>query len=111
MPLPRFLIVTCGFKVNFAAISSSIPRHRETHFAYSAAVFSFPISAKAFAALGMLACTACVGVTSRSDDADPPQVFYTVTAEIALSRHEARVAALEYAAAAATTADVDLLRG
>jgi tetratricopeptide (TPR) repeat protein len=73
-------------------------------------VFSFPISAKAFAALGMLACTACVNVTSRSDDADPPPVFYTVTAEIALSRHEARVAALEYAAAAATTADVDLLR-
>ena len=58
----------------------------------------------------MLACTACVNVTSRSDDADPPPVFYTVTAEIALSRHEARVAALEYAAAAATTADVDLLR-
>ena len=73
-------------------------------------MFSFPISAKALAALGMLACTACVNVTSRSDDADPPQVFYTVTAEIALSRHEARVAALEYAAAAATTADVGLLR-
>src|ERR1700722_12901028 len=58
----------------------------------------------------MLACTACVNVTSRSDAAAPPPVFYTVTAEIALSRHEARVAALEYAAAAATTADVDLLR-
>ncbi len=58
----------------------------------------------------MLACTACVNVTSRTDDADPPPVFYTVTAEIALSRHEARVAALEYAAAAASTADVDLLR-
>jgi len=32
--------------------------------------------------------------------------FYTVTAEIALSRHEARVAALEYAAAAETGNDV-----
>jgi tetratricopeptide (TPR) repeat protein len=73
-------------------------------------VFSFPISAKAFAALGMLACTACVSVTSRPDEAEPPQAFYTVTAEIALSRHEARVAALEYAAAAETTADVTLLR-
>jgi tetratricopeptide (TPR) repeat protein len=73
-------------------------------------VSSFPISAKAFAALGMLACTACVSVTSRPDEAEPPQAFYTVTAEIALSRHEARVAALEYAAAAETTADVTLLR-
>jgi len=73
-------------------------------------VFSFPISAKAFAALAMLACTACVSVTSRPGEAEPPQAFYTVTAEIALSRHEARVAALEYAAAAETTADVALLR-
>ncbi|HWS64249.1 MAG TPA: tetratricopeptide repeat protein [Steroidobacteraceae bacterium] len=73
-------------------------------------MFSFPISAKAFAALAMLACTACVSVTSRPGEAEPPQAFYTVTAEIALSRHEARVAALEYAAAAETTADVALLR-
>jgi tetratricopeptide (TPR) repeat protein len=73
-------------------------------------VFSFPFSAKAFAALGMLACTACVNVGSRPDPAEAPHAFYTVTAEIALSRHEARVAALEYAAAAETTADVGLLR-
>jgi tetratricopeptide (TPR) repeat protein len=73
-------------------------------------VFSLPISAKAFAALGMLACTACVSVTSRPDETELPQAFYTVTAEIALSRHEARVAALEYAAAAESTADVALLR-
>ena len=77
-------------------------------------MFSFPISvpitAKAFAALGMLACTACVSVGPRPDEADPPPAFYTVTAEIALSRHEARVAALEYAAAAGTTTDVALLR-
>jgi len=77
-------------------------------------VFSFPISipisAKALAALGMLACTACVSVTSRPDEAEPPRAFYTVTAEIALSRHEARAAALEYAAAAGTTTDVSLLR-
>ena len=73
-------------------------------------MFSFPFSAKAFAALGMLACTACVNVGSRPDPAEAPHAFYTVTAEIALSRHEARVAALEYAAAAETTADVGLLR-
>jgi len=73
-------------------------------------VFSFPFSAKAFAALGMLACTACVSLGSRPDPAEAPHAFYTVTAEIALSRHEARVAALEYAAAAETTADVGLLR-
>jgi tetratricopeptide (TPR) repeat protein len=58
----------------------------------------------------MLACTACVSVTSRPDEAEPPRSFYTVTAEIALSRHEARVAALEYAAAAGTSTDVSLLR-
>jgi tetratricopeptide (TPR) repeat protein len=73
-------------------------------------VSSFSISAKAFAALGMLACTACVSVASRPDQAEAPRAFYTVTAEIALSRHEARVAALEYAAAAETTVDVGLLR-
>jgi tetratricopeptide (TPR) repeat protein len=73
-------------------------------------VSSFSISAKAFAALGMLACTACVSVASRRDQAEAPRAFYTVTAEIALSRHEARVAALEYAAAAETTVDVGLLR-
>jgi tetratricopeptide (TPR) repeat protein len=77
-------------------------------------VFSFPIpvpiTTKAFAALGMLACTACASVGPRPDEANPPPAFYTVTAEIALSRHEARVAALEYAAAAGTTTDVALLR-
>jgi tetratricopeptide (TPR) repeat protein len=58
----------------------------------------------------MLGCTACVSVTPRSDAGEPPQAFYTVTAEIALSRHEARVAALEYAIAAGTTTDLALLR-
>jgi hypothetical protein len=40
---------------------------------------------------------------------DTPPVFYTVTAEIALARHEPRVAALQYAAAAATDNDPALL--
>ena len=42
-------------------------------------------------------------------DAAAPQAFYTVTAEIALARHQPRIAALQYAAAAATETDVSLL--
>jgi tetratricopeptide (TPR) repeat protein len=49
------------------------------------------------------------GVSTHEPTA-APQVFYTVTGEIALSRHQARIAALEYAAAAATATDVVLLR-
>ncbi|MEA3196778.1 MAG: hypothetical protein QOF32_830 [Gammaproteobacteria bacterium] len=44
----------------------------------------------------------------KSDDA-APQAFYTVTAELALARHQPRVAALQYAAAAATESDPKLL--
>jgi tetratricopeptide (TPR) repeat protein len=58
----------------------------------------------------MIACAACVGVAPGPDASEAPKAFYTVTAEIALSRHEARVAALEYAAAAETDNDVGLLR-
>jgi tetratricopeptide (TPR) repeat protein len=73
-------------------------------------VFSIPIFARAFAGLGIAACTACVSVAPGPDLPKAPQTFYTVTAEIALSRHEARIAALEYAAAAESERDVDLLR-
>jgi tetratricopeptide (TPR) repeat protein len=75
-------------------------------------VFSFSISsfARAFAVLGMIGCAACVGIAPGPDASEAPKAFYTVTAEIALSRHEARVAALEYAAAAETDNDVGLLR-
>jgi tetratricopeptide (TPR) repeat protein len=45
----------------------------------------------------------------KSEDASAPQAFYTVTAEIALARHQPRVAALQYAAAAANETDVGLL--
>jgi tetratricopeptide (TPR) repeat protein len=58
----------------------------------------------------MIACAACVGIAPSPDASEAPKAFYTVTAEIALSRHEARVAALEYAAAAETDNDVGLLR-
>ncbi len=45
----------------------------------------------------------------KSDAATAPQTFYTVTAEIALARHQPRVAALQYAAAAAGETDLALL--
>lgn len=46
---------------------------------------------------------------TKSEDAAAPQVFYTVTAEIALARHQPRVAALQYAAAASRETDIALL--
>jgi tetratricopeptide (TPR) repeat protein len=76
---------------------------------YTAAVFRIPIFARALAGLGIIACNACVNVFPRPDAAEAPQAFYTVTAEIALSRHQPRVAALEYAAAVENARDAALL--
>ena len=59
--------------------------------------------------LGLAACAACAGMHPKSDAATAPQAFYTVTAEIALARHQPHIAALQYAAAAATETDVALL--
>jgi len=70
-------------------------------------VISIAIYARASIGLGALACAACAGMAPKPDDT--PQAFYTVTAEIALARHEPRVAALQYAAAAATDNDPALL--
>lgn len=56
-----------------------------------------------------MACSACAGLRARSEDAAAPQSFYTVTAEIALARHQPRVAALQYAAAAVHETDLSLL--
>jgi tetratricopeptide (TPR) repeat protein len=72
-------------------------------------VFSLSILARACIGFGLAACAACAGLHPKSDDAAAPQVFYTVTAEIALARHEPRVAALQYAAAAANETDVGLV--
>ena len=58
----------------------------------------------------MIACTACAGAVPRQETPKAPETFYTVTAEIALERHEVRVAALEYAAAAENNSDPGLLR-
>src|ERR1035438_10312420 len=79
-------------------------------FRYSAAVVSIPLFARSFAVLGIIACSACVSVAPKPYTSEVPAAFYTLTAEIALSRHEARVAALQYAAAADRNSDVDLLR-
>jgi tetratricopeptide (TPR) repeat protein len=72
-------------------------------------VFSISIFARTAVGLGLAACAACAGLGSRADDATAPVPFYTVTAEIALARHQPRVAALQYAAAAAHDSDVGLL--
>jgi tetratricopeptide (TPR) repeat protein len=78
-------------------------------FRYSAAVFSLSILARASIGLGLAVCAACAGIHPKSDDAAAPQAFYTVTAEIALARHQPRVASLQYAAAAANESDVRLI--
>ena len=72
-------------------------------------MFSLSILARAFIGLGLAACAACVVIHPKSADDSAPQAFYTVTAEIALARHQPRVAALQYAAAAASESDVGLL--
>jgi tetratricopeptide (TPR) repeat protein len=72
-------------------------------------VLSISTFARASIGVGLAACAACAGVHPKSDDAPAPKAFYTVTAEIALARHQPRVAALQYAAAAATETDVALL--
>jgi len=81
-------------------------------FSYSGAVISIPILARSVAALGILTGSACAGFNARPP-AESPQaslIFYTVTAEIALSRHESRVAALQYTAATEANHDPRLLR-
>jgi tetratricopeptide (TPR) repeat protein len=79
-------------------------------FRYSAAVFSLSILSKASLGLALLACSACAGAGRKSDGKPAPQAFYTVTGEIALARGKPRVAALQYAAAAATETDPAILK-
>jgi tetratricopeptide (TPR) repeat protein len=74
-------------------------------------VFSISYFAKAsLAGLSALACAACVGSQLTAEPVAAPEVFYTVTGEIALARREPRVAALQYAAAAQVDSDPALLR-
>ena len=79
-------------------------------FRYSAAVFSFSNLIRPSAVLAVLALSACAGTELRSGGAPAPQTFYTVTGEIALARQEPRVAALQYAAAAASETDPALMK-
>lgn len=78
-------------------------------FGYSAAVFSNSAAAKALLALCVIAVSACAGPRLAAEPVAAPEVFYTVTGEIALNRGEPRVAALQYAAAAAAGTDLSLL--
>jgi tetratricopeptide (TPR) repeat protein len=70
-------------------------------------VFSFSNIVRAGLGLSVLVLSACATDHSKSDQA--PQSFYTVTGEIALARQEPRVAAIQYAAAAAHETDPALL--
>jgi tetratricopeptide (TPR) repeat protein len=79
-------------------------------FGYSAAVFSFSIPIRASVALAVLAISACAGTGPKSGSTPAPQAFYTVTGEIALARQQPRVAALQYAAAAAGETDPALMK-
>ena len=72
-------------------------------------MFSFPIFARASIGLGLAAIAGCASLHPKADDTRAPQSFYTVTGEIALARHQPRVAALQYAAAAANDGDVTLI--
>jgi tetratricopeptide (TPR) repeat protein len=81
----------------------------ECHFRYSAAVFTFSIFTGASLGLGALALSACAGTQLKSDP-PAPQSFYTVTGEIALARQQPRVAALQYATAAAHETDPAILQ-
>jgi tetratricopeptide (TPR) repeat protein len=54
----------------------------------------------------MVASAACAGASRKAEPAPESSVFYTVTAELALARHEPRVGALQYAAAATVDASL-----
>lgn len=73
-------------------------------------MFSISNFSRACVGLGIVATAACVGAVPKPDTTRAPEAFYTVMGEIALTRHEPRVAALQYAAAAATATDVGLLQ-
>ncbi len=78
-------------------------------FGYSAAVFSLSYPRPVLVSLCVIGFGGCAGTRPAADPIAAPQVFYTVTGEIALNRKEPRVAALQYAAAATAGSDVTLL--
>jgi tetratricopeptide (TPR) repeat protein len=66
-------------------------------------VFSTSFFKRFLAGGAIIASAACAGVGHRAVPPAQSLVFYTVTAELALARHEPRVAALQYV----TAADLD----
>ena len=73
------------------------------------AVFSIPIVAGFRLGLALAACAACAAIHPRRDGAPPPQSYYAVTAEIALTRHQPESRPCSHTAAAANETDVGLL--
>jgi tetratricopeptide (TPR) repeat protein len=73
-------------------------------------VFSISIVLRACVGVAIVAIAACAGAGPKPDPILAPQSFYTVMGEIALTRHEPRVAALQYQAASAGTGDPSLLK-
>jgi tetratricopeptide (TPR) repeat protein len=72
-------------------------------------VFTISHVSAALVSLCVIACAGCAGSRPAPDPIAAPQVFYTVTGEIALNRKEPRMAALQYAAAATSGSDLSLL--
>jgi tetratricopeptide (TPR) repeat protein len=95
MPLPRF-VRNLQILVKFCR--------------YNTDVSSIPLFTRVLASLSFIACAACVSTAPGADSSKAPETFYTVTGEIALSRHEPRVAALEYVAASETDRNPSLLQ-
>ncbi len=73
-------------------------------------MFSISIPVKAVSCLGLSFLAGCATLSGARDETPASAEFYTLTAEIALARGEPRVAALQYAAAAARTSDPKLLQ-
>ncbi|MGA2778977.1 MAG: tetratricopeptide repeat protein [Steroidobacteraceae bacterium] len=63
-------------------------------------MFSNSLVARLSLVVGIIASSACASANRSAAPAAAPESFYTVTAELALARHEPRVAALQYATAA-----------
>ncbi|HLW24072.1 MAG TPA: hypothetical protein VKT22_06890, partial [Steroidobacteraceae bacterium] len=72
-------------------------------------MFSLSLRSAAPWVLALLGA-ACASVPPQPEAAlEAPRVYYAVTAEIALARHEARTAALQYTAAALAEGDASVL--
>ncbi len=67
---------------------------------YHALVLPILPFARLFLVLGIIIYAAGAAHAAQAAGANAPQSFYTVTAEMALARHEARLAAQQYAAGA-----------